>query len=357
MARSEPDSKTPLISVIIPVYNVAPYLPQCLDSVLAQTYPYLEIIVVDDGSIDGSPEIIRGYLGKDARIRGIFQKNQGVSQARNMGLQASTGKYVLFLDGDDWLEPVTCAQALRTAEDADADVVLWTYLREFETTSKPVYCLGSQSRLWDEGTIGQLRQRLIGLTGPELRAPQLLNSASTVWGKLYTRAVIGDHRFVDLKKIGTEEDSLFNIYVFSHVQRAAYVPALWYHYRKTNANSLTRNYKRDLADQWRTMYSMIRTRLEQTDAPAGCYQALSDRIALGLIGLGLNLAEDPTLAFREKRAELARLLALPQYRQALAQLPREYFPLHWRVFFDCARDQRAIPLYLLLKIMDRARGR
>lgn len=95
--------RTPLISVIIPVYNVEKYLHRCLDSVIAQTYQNLEIICVDDGSIDDSGKICDQYAVRDARIKVIHQENQGLSAARNRGLDAAEGEYIAFVDSDDYI--------------------------------------------------------------------------------------------------------------------------------------------------------------------------------------------------------------------------------------------------------------
>lgn len=95
--------RTPLISVIIPVYNVEKYLHRCLDSVIAQTYQNLEIICVDDGSIDESGRICDQYAVRDARIKVIHQENQGLSAARNRGLDAAEGEYIAFVDSDDYI--------------------------------------------------------------------------------------------------------------------------------------------------------------------------------------------------------------------------------------------------------------
>ena len=94
-----------MISVIIPVYNTEQYLPRCIDSVLASAYQEFEILLVNDGSTDHSPDICRQYAGKDSRIRLINQKNQGVSAARNRGIDASTGDWIVFLDSDDRISP------------------------------------------------------------------------------------------------------------------------------------------------------------------------------------------------------------------------------------------------------------
>ena len=93
------------VSIIVPVYNTAKYLPNCLDSIIKQTYSNLEIILVDDGSTDDSPNIVDNYAKKDKRIKVIHQKNAGQSTARNQGLKKSTGKFISFLDADDYIKP------------------------------------------------------------------------------------------------------------------------------------------------------------------------------------------------------------------------------------------------------------
>ena len=93
-----------LISVIIPIYNVEKYLDRCVDSIINQTYKNLEIILVDDGSPDGSPQICDDYAKKDHRVQVIHKKNGGLASARNAGMDVMTGKYLFFLDSDDWLE-------------------------------------------------------------------------------------------------------------------------------------------------------------------------------------------------------------------------------------------------------------
>lgn len=114
-----------LISVIIPVYNVEKYLQECVDSVLAQTYQHLEMILVDDGSTDTSGEICDIYQDKDPRITVIHQENRGLSEARNAGLAKARGKYVYFLDSDDWILPETFELLIQKAEGEGADVVFF----------------------------------------------------------------------------------------------------------------------------------------------------------------------------------------------------------------------------------------
>ena len=122
------------ISVIIPVYNIQQHLRECLDSVLGQSYPHLQVICVDDGSTDESPAILAEYAQKDPRVQVIRQQNAGPGAARNTGLEAATGEYVIFLDSDDWFEPDFLAKMVDTAQREGADVAICRAV-EFDTNS------------------------------------------------------------------------------------------------------------------------------------------------------------------------------------------------------------------------------
>ena len=113
---------TPLISVIVPVYNVEKYLPRCIDSILNQTYKNLEIILVDDGSPDNCPAICDEYATKDSRIKVVHKKNGGLSAARNAGLKVAEGKFVGFVDSDDYIENNMYETLFFNLEKYDADM-------------------------------------------------------------------------------------------------------------------------------------------------------------------------------------------------------------------------------------------
>ena len=122
------------VSVIIPVYNIEAHLEQCLDSVAGQTLTDLEIICVDDGSTDSSPEILARYAAQDTRFQIITQANAGPGAARNTGLARASGEYVIFLDSDDWFEPDFLEQMVRQARETGADVTICRAV-EFDTES------------------------------------------------------------------------------------------------------------------------------------------------------------------------------------------------------------------------------
>ena len=124
---------TPKISVIVPVYNVQNYLRQCLDSIIGQSFSNFEMICINDGSTDDSPQILEQYAALDSRIRIISQPNRGLSAARNAGLAQATAEYIFFIDSDDYIEPDTLEKLFDTARRTGADLTCADFLPFPET--------------------------------------------------------------------------------------------------------------------------------------------------------------------------------------------------------------------------------
>lgn len=117
-------NQSPKISIIVPVYNVEQYLPRCIDSILAQTFTDFELLLIDDGSNDNSGKICDEYAEKDNRIRVFHKGNEGVSSARQIGLEKANGQYSIHADGDDWLESNMLERMYKMANTTNADIVI-----------------------------------------------------------------------------------------------------------------------------------------------------------------------------------------------------------------------------------------
>jgi len=126
----------PLISIIIPVYNAKEYLRRCLDSILRQNYTNIEVLLIDDGSSDGSEAICDEYALLDKRIKVIHQKNTGVSAARNVGLDLAKGDYISFVDSDDWIENDLLETLLNISKESGSYIVVSNYTRNNKTSNK-----------------------------------------------------------------------------------------------------------------------------------------------------------------------------------------------------------------------------
>lgn len=340
------------VSIIIPVYNVEKYLPMCLNSVIGQTYADLEIICVDDGSPDRSAAVISSFGGKDRRIRLISQKNQGLSGARNIGIESISGDYIVFLDGDDWIDPKTIESAVNTAQATNADVVMWGYVREFpgKTVEKKIF---DSDMIFDENGCRQLHRRMAGLYGKETADPSNADSLVTAWGKLYRADIIRKNQleFVDTKIIGTE-DALFNLQYFGFVHKAAFINRPFNHYRKDNNVSLTRTYKAQLFHQWNELYDRMEAYIKANRLPEDFTAALSNRICFSMIGLGLTEMLNPKGTAARIR-NIKRFLSSERYKKAYRALDMRYLPIHWKLFFTLCRHRMAASVYTLLCIIQK----
>lgn len=342
-----------MISVIVPVYNTEAFLPRCMESILNQTFRDLQVICVNDGSTDASGEILEGFRRRDGRVRVVCRENSGLSASRNAGLELAEGEYVMFADADDWLDEHACADAMEAMLGRDADIVFWSYAREYETASAPVL-FWPQERVFEGESMAWLRNRLLGPSGSELGRPERLDSYGTAWGKLYRRSLFREPRasFVDTALIGSAEDVLCNLSLFGAAHRAVYIPTTFYHYRKTAAGALTKRYKPDLVGQWEELFRRMERHVRETGASPEAEQALRNRMALSVIFLGLNICDAPGGTRLRLRA-LRGLLERDWCRAAVRGLPMAPLPPHWKVFFLTVKLGFASGLYLLLLTIKR----
>lgn len=338
------------ISVIVPIFNADPFLEKCLDSLINQTYPNIEIICVNDGSNDHSLDILQCYSRKDSRIRLINKNNAGVSQARNDALKEVSGDYVMFVDADDWIETDTCETVLRCAIEDQVDIVMWSYCSETNSRSSRKEIYPGKRIFIDSEVKMQLHRRFVGVLGAELAHPELADALCPVWGKLYRRELLRGIEFIDLSEIGTYEDGFFNLAVFGNAGKVVYLPEYFYHYRRSTTGSVTSGYRKDLFAQWQNLFGLIRNYIEENHLPIQYHQALNNRIALSIQGLGLNIvsAKQPGIWMIR---EIKSILTRPEYREAYKAFDRTYLPIHWKLFYGSARYGCASMVYLLLRII------
>lgn len=219
-----------IISVVIPVFNTAPYLKKCLDSVCGQTYQNLEIICVDDGSTDGSEKIVEDYARKDPRVKVLHKSNGGESSARNAGLQESTGEYVAFVDCDDWLEPDMYENMVQAMEEKSVDMVLCGYFLSTDAGSSPV----KNEKPVSEDVFD--RHKLFGYV---YQRDSYRGVTSWIWCKLFRRKLL----FCNGEMISFDEtlrfggDLLFFIRAALNVSRTVYLPQPFYHYYQRESST------------------------------------------------------------------------------------------------------------------------
>ena len=214
-----------MISIIIPVYNVERYLRQCLDSVLQQYLDKFEVIVVDDGSTDGSPEICDEYATKYPQFRVIHQTNQGLSAARNRAMRLANGKYLLFLDSDDYLVPESLTPVLLASETNKLDMLGYGFVDVADGSN------------YSPATQTNSHMQIDALSGLELITHR--KYVAMVWWYVVLRDLVieNDIQFPEGHMI---EDAAFNVRLLSKVQRMGQVPNKVYCYRHRHG-SIMRN--------------------------------------------------------------------------------------------------------------------
>ena len=152
-------TKSPQISVIIPIYNVERYLRQCIDSILAQTFTDFELLLIDDGSPDGCPAICDEYAEKDARIRVFHKQNGGVTSARNKGLDNAKGNWIIYIDGDDWIEPTYVEELYNEAINNEADIAICAFRFVYEDGSSVI----EHPTIWDDNKQASLNRYIASI--------------------------------------------------------------------------------------------------------------------------------------------------------------------------------------------------
>lgn len=239
----------PLISVIVPVYNVERYINQCIDSIINQTYRNLEIILIDDGSVDKSGEICDRYEKYDSRIKVIHQLNAGVGAARNKGIEVANGEYIAFVDGDDYID-ATMYEELATAIE-DAPIVFCRFKHEYQHKTQyyyEEYLLSLIDRPFDYKYYTD--ENSTHVEGDYLYCSRVFGS---VWRSLFRRKIINDNNISFSTKLKIAEDRLFLLEYVKYCEKAVVIDTYLYHYRMSNESSATKKiqgkYKSDLAQR------------------------------------------------------------------------------------------------------------
>lgn len=210
----------PMISVIIPVYNTQDYLSRCLGSILENTYHNLEIICINDGSTDGSAELLNNFAQSDARIRVIHKENEGVSVARNIGLSLAAGEYVAFVDSDDWVHQRYFEILIHFILKFNADVAVCREVNVSSTIEDtPVH-------------INSIQSHCLSL----IQSVSDYSAKRRIWGRIYSKKIIYGHSFCQEIKLG--EDAVFNLDVIcstSNLRLVMVESSLYYYFSRSNS--------------------------------------------------------------------------------------------------------------------------
>lgn len=245
----------PCVSIIIPLYNAENTLRRCVESVLSQEYTDFELILADDGSRDGSGALCDGFALADSRVRVLHKENSGVSDTRNQAIAMARGKYLQFLDADDWITPNATKLLVRTAEENQCDLVISDFYRVVGDRVSP------KGDIDEDGPF----------TREEYAAYMMENPADfyygVLWNKLYRRDIIAEHGLRMNPDISWCEDFLFNLEYIRHARRFFALQVPIYYYVKT---------KGSLVSQGMSISKTVRTKLMLFEYYNQFYKAVLD---------------------------------------------------------------------------------
>lgn len=335
-----------MFSIIVPVYNVEKYLIQCIDSLLCQTYSNIEIILVDDGSNDNSGKICDKYMQMDSRIKVIHKKNEGLGMARNSGLECATGKYVTFVDSDDFLKKDAIEKLIDAIKRYDADTVIGGYSRVDES-GKCIFNDKFETRCY----LGKEVQNIL--------FPRLMGSAPnnkdsirpSVWNAAYSISIIRENnlRFPSEREY-IAEDIVFDIEYYRFSKKVALIDSISYMYRVT-PGSLTQTYKPDRYKKIKYLYEYIFKRLDELNYEE-CVINRARRMFFVYVRMSLNqecTTKDINMVNAIK--QINKVCRDELLKDTIKRYPIHLLELQPRIFLYFVKFKISLFLYFSLKII------
>lgn len=337
--RGQPNTSAPYVSIIVPVYRSAAYLAACVDSLLAQSFGDFELLLIDDGSPDDCPALCDRYARSDARVRVIHKGNGGVSSARNQGIELAAGKYLIFVDSDDYVGPEYLSDLLTGAQTCESDGGAPLIITDYQ----PFSGAGSEERSYPAAFQAALAPG--GMTAEQFRSLVFGFRLFPPYCKLYRRDILEKHRLRFDTELKSAEDFDFNMRYIEAVDRICYNPSIQYHYRV--------GYKRYIPSNHGVLGD---SEIKSVHIMANGITALAERIGiLDEVGSEIDLwaankhyfnrlrmlfAQNAEVNLRERKSLYDALLSDPLYRAAskrgAAALPKcatQKIARRWDLFF------------------------
>ncbi len=344
----------PDLSIIIPVYNVEKYLSQCIDSIIRQDDVDFEIIAVDDGSPDNSGRVLDDYAKRDKRIHVIHQKNAGVSRARNTGLKEASGKWIYFVDSDDWLIDGQLKLLVLHAEKSDADVVFVDCIERFENgRSNRIHLFSRKFSSDDKALIQKIQNSILCHKYNPYFVPGADSAYPAPWSKLIKTELIHKNEILfDPYVEGVYDDGLFTLEVLQRAKKIAYFGKSVYNYRILSS-SIVHSYRKGLVEKFEKNCERIDDFTERYGKDSAFINAeYCRRVAyLSSFLSAYFFSENNPMSDKEKNRELLETLDRNPWRVAIDTANIDFLEFKHRMTCLCMR-KRFLPglrLYALMK--------
>lgn len=334
------------VSVIIPVYNAVEYLHACFNSLLGQTYLSWEAIFINDGSTDGSGELLQEVSAKDSRFVVLSQENQGVSAARNRGMEAANGEYLYFFDADDRIEPELLKRMVEEAEEKQVSAVRCGYVFETETGEVILSASISNRILFGKGLTDHVESMICGIAAVDCDGLQF----AVIWNTLFRREVMGDLLFDT--KLFRGEDTLFIVQALLRCTRVAVISDCLYHYVKHEGSAMGRyhpNFEENTFGYLDALEEVVLKEMPERDVEKISASSLYSLVLQNL----MNIMRAPDRPGRMKRRAMRRFLSLPRVAEGMKAMKVSAVGMNQKVKVFLLRRRLVWVLGILIGIRER----
>ncbi len=343
--------KTPLVSVVIPVYNAFATLNKCVDSLRAQSYNDIEIVLVNNCSTDGSLDLCLELASKDDRIIVDDLLEKGVSSARNRGIELAHGDFITFVDADDWvdLNVFEIFANLNTKYDYDLFCYSAQYHKEYKTIAS--YLFSDCVELFSQEQKEELQIKVLTPQSPIYSYKVNTRFAGSVWGKIYRREVLLKNNLRFATETIISEDVLFNTLALDFFHRIGYSRDCFYHYEQ-NACSAQNRYRPNSEKYFSFVIDKIQEWIAKTGKNQNFIDAANCLFVHYLFGILKEdfFHKDNEIPLKNRFWGLKEILNLEKYSNLLKVINKDYFSLPEKVLIFLMRNKYCRLLSLLLKL-------
>lgn len=334
----------PLVSIIVPIYKVPEkYLRKCIESIIAQTMEEIEILLVDDGSPDQCGEICEEYAKNDSRIHVLHKQNGGLSSARNCGCNAAKGKWIMFVDGDDWIEPEMSQMLYDVGEEKQVQLVMCGITKEYEKSNVEYKFYLENEKIYRGKECRWLQQQLLVYNG----------NIAVAYAKLIDRKLLKDNQIFHDEILRQGAEGLeFNLRLFEKLESAVFIDKPFYHYMY-NENSISSSHNEVNHEFVIKCFEKIEAFIDISDNKEMLKPWFDNRLLYVIITTAISGYFNPTNeeSYADKKRKYATYLEQPIIKEALKTKNKEGLGIQREVVLFFIKHR----MYMMINMMGKIR--